>query len=169
MSTFDLCIADLLRYTNDTSFKSFLRMLIQDDAFNFCFWFRLSTHKSKWVRSIAKRVYRHKCKKYHIDLPVGVKIGGGLYIGHIHVGGICINHTAVIGRNVNLSQHVTIGTNKGKAADIGDNVYIGPNVCIVEDVIIGSNVKIGAGAVVIRNVPSNSTAVGVPARNIANS
>lgn len=48
----------------------------------------------------------------------------------------------------------------GKAAVIGDNVYIGPNVCVVEDVIIGDNVTIGAGSVVTKDIPSNATAVG---------
>lgn len=67
---------------------------------------------------------------------------------------------------MNLSQFTTIGSNEGKAAVIGDNVYIGPGVCIVEDVKIGSNVCIGAGAVVTKDIPSGSTAAGVPAKVI---
>lgn len=47
---------------------------------------------------------------------------------------------------------------------IGDNVYIGPNVCIVEDVRVGNNVTIGAGAVVVKDIPENATVVGVPAK-----
>ena len=86
------------------------------------------------------------------------KIGYGLYIGHN--GPLVINDSAVIGNNCNLSQFVSIGSNFGHAATIGDNVYIGPNVCIVENVIIGNNVTIGAGAVVTKDIPSNATAVG---------
>ncbi len=71
-----------------------------------------------------------------------------------------INPTTVIGNNCNLSQFDTIGSNYGKAARIGDNVYIGPNVCIVEDVEIGNNVTIGAGSVVTKSIPENATAVG---------
>ena len=50
--------------------------------------------------------------------------------------------------------------NEGKAAVIGDNVYIGPNTCIVEDVCIGDNATIGAGSVVTKDIPSNATAAG---------
>lgn len=55
---------------------------------------------------------------------------------------------------------MTIGSNHNKAAKIGDNVYIGPNVCIVEDVEIGNNVTIGAGSVVTKSIPNNATIVG---------
>lgn len=77
-----------------------------------------------------------------------------------------INPTAVIGDNCNLSQYTTIGSNEGKAAIIGDNVYIGPNVCLVEDVVIGNNVTIGAGSVVTKDIPDNATAAGNYARVI---
>lgn len=49
---------------------------------------------------------------------------------------------------------------------IGDNVYIGNNVIILPGVTIGNNVIIGAGAVISKSIPSNSVAVGVPARII---
>lgn len=70
----------------------------------------------------------------------------------------------MIGNNCNVSQFLSIGTNKRTPATIGDNVYIGPNVCIVEDVKIGNNVTIGAGAVVTKDIPDNATAAGVPAK-----
>ena len=73
---------------------------------------------------------------------------------------ISISPTAKIGNNVNLSQFTTIGSNHNKAATIGDNTYIGPNACIIEDVTIGSNVTIGAGSVVTKDIPDNATACG---------
>lgn len=87
-----------------------------------------------------------------------------MYIGHGV--GVIINQSAIIGKNVTLSQFITIGSNKGKAATIGDNVYIGPSVCLVEDVNIGHHSIIGAGAVVTKDVPPYGIAVGVPARVI---
>ena len=81
-----------------------------------------------------------------------------MYIGH--GGPIIINPTTIIGNNCNLSQFTTIGSNEGHAAKIGDNTYIGPNVCIVEAVTIGNNVTIGAGSVVTKDIQDNSTSVG---------
>ena len=76
------------------------------------------------------------------------KIGYGLYIGH--GGPVIINPTAVIGNNCNLSQFVTIGAIDGNAAEIGDNVFIGP----------GNNVTIGSGSVVTHDIPDNATVAG---------
>lgn len=100
--------------------------------------------------------------RYGIDIPSATSIGYGLYIGHGI--GIVVNPTAVIGNNCNLSQFTTIGSNHGQAALIGDNVYIGPSVSIVEAVNICDNVTIGAGAVVVKNIDENATAAGVPAK-----
>ncbi len=53
------------------------------------------------------------------------------------------------------------------AAHIGDNVYIGPSVCIVEDVNIGDGATIGAGAVVVKDVAAGETVAGNPAKVIS--
>lgn len=116
------------------------------------------------IRVIAKWRHRHYMFKYGLMIPAGTKIGYGFYIGHPN--GIIINHTAVIGNNVNLSQFTTIGSNEGHAALIGDNVYIGPHCSLVEDVVVGHDSTIGAGAVVVKNIPPCSVAVGAPARAI---
>lgn len=100
--------------------------------------------------------------KYGIQIPRTTKIGYGFYIGHGI--GIVINGGTVIGNNVNVSQFLSIGTNKRTPAVIGDNVYIGPNVCIVENVHIGNNTTIAAGAVVAKDVPEGATVGGVPAK-----
>ena len=65
-----------------------------------------------------------------------------------------------------LFRHIVPDLEITKPITIGDNVYIGNNVILLPGVHIGSNVVIGAGAVVSRDIPENSVAVGVPAKVI---
>jgi len=82
-----------------------------------------------------------------------------------HLNGIIISHDAKIGKNCTIMQQVTISPGRtGGAATIGDNVLIGAGAKIIGKVTIGDNVKIGANAVVVKDIPANCTAVGVPAR-----
>ena len=129
----------------------------KDSTFRFQTAFRMC-HGNGIVWWIGSVLYKLSKVKKRIYLGKNTQIGYGLYIGH--GGPIIINPTAVIGNNCNLSQFTTIGSNENHAATIGDNVYIGPNVCIVEDVHIGDNVTIGAGSVVTKDIPSNATAAG---------
>ena len=133
---------------------------IRNHCIKYLFWMRLSAYRRGWLYLICKLRQEHYGKKFCLDIPPTTKIGYGFYIGHGF--SIVVNTTAVIGNNVNLSQGVTIGSNSGHAAWIGDNVYIGPNTCVVEDVHIGSNTLIGAGSVVTKSIEGNCTAVGVP-------
>ena len=94
----------------------------------------------------------------------GAGIAKGLFIDHGT--GVVIGETAVIGNNVTLFQGVTLGgTGKetGKRhPTINDNVVIGTGAKVLGNITVGNNAYIGANAVVIRNVPPNSTVVGVP-------
>ncbi|MBK5143633.1 serine acetyltransferase [Budviciaceae bacterium BWR-B9] len=157
---------DLSRYVGpeNVNIRNFLRYYFFNSGFKFIVWLRLGRANNSILRAIAKIQNKRFKVKYSLDIPIETTIGYGFYLGHGM--SIVINHTAIIGNNVNLSQFTTIGSNKGKAATIGDNVYIGPSVCIVEDVVIGSYVKIGAGSVVTKDIPDNSVAVGVPAKVI---
>ena len=131
----------------------------------FLFWMRLLSCRPAFpIRIISKIMYHRLYRKYGLQIPYNTSIGSGFYIGHGI--GIVINGKTKIGKNCNVSQFLTIGSTKGTPATIGDNVYIGPGVCIVEDVKIGNNVKIGAGTVVIHDVPDGATTVGNPNRII---
>lgn len=101
-----------------------------------------------------------------VSLPKAATIGPGLRVWHF--GNIFINSGAVIGRNCTLRQGVTIGNRHedGPLPIIGDNVDIGAYAQILGGVRIGDNVKIGAMSVVLKDVPSNSTAIGIPAKVI---
>jgi serine O-acetyltransferase len=100
-----------------------------------------------------------------IEIHPGATIGRRLFIDH--GSGIVIGETAEVGDDVTLYQGVTLGgtgKDKGKRhPTIGHNVTIGSGAKILGPILIDHNSKIGAGAVVIRCIPANSTAVGVPA------
>jgi len=146
--------SDLFRYYGKCNLLTFVKAILENRTFRFQFCLRM--RKSGGI--FWKLIWALNRTRGRIVLPWRTQIGYGLYIGHC--GPIVVSETAVIGNNVNLSQYTTIGSNLGKAATIGDNVYIGPNVCVVEDVTIGDNVTIGAGSVVTRSIPNNATAVG---------
>jgi serine O-acetyltransferase len=101
-----------------------------------------------------------------IEIHPGAKIGRGLFIDHGM--GIVIGETAEIGDNCTLYQNVTLGgtgKDKGKRhPTIGNNVLIGSGAKVLGPFSVGDNSKIAANAVVLSEVPDNSTAVGVPAR-----
>jgi len=101
-----------------------------------------------------------------IEIHPGAKIGEGLFIDHGT--GVVIGETAEIGRNVTIYQGVTLGgtgKEKGKRhPTIGDNVVIASGAKVLGSFKVGDNSKIGAGSVVLREVPPNSTVVGIPGR-----
>jgi len=99
-----------------------------------------------------------------IEIHPGAKIGRRLFIDHGV--GVVIGETAVVGDDVTLYQGVTLGgTGKehGKRhPTIEDNVVVGGGAKILGNITVGENSRIGAGSVVLRNVPEDSTVVGVP-------
>lgn len=125
------------------------------------FWLRLCQYKG-WLTPLFKVIFFHSKRKANVLMFTSTKIGYGFNIGHKMCLGV--NSGTIIGNNVNISQFDNFGTNHKTPAIIGDNVYIGPHVCLVDDVKIGSNATIGAGAVVTRDVPENATVAGVPAK-----
>ena len=103
-----------------------------------------------------------------IEIHPGAKIGRGLFIDHGM--GVVIGETAEIGDNVTIYHGVTLGgtgKDKGKRhPTIADNAVIGTGAKILGPVYVGSSAKIGANAVVLRDVPANATAIGIPAKII---
>lgn len=99
-----------------------------------------------------------------IEIHPGATIGEGLFIDHGT--GIVIGETAEIGDNVTLYQGVTLGgtgKEKGKRhPTIGDNVVVASGAKVLGSFSVGDNSKIGAGSVVLKAVPPNSTVVGIP-------
>tara|TARA_B100000579_G_C22623304_1_gene752957 strand:- start:83 stop:838 length:756 start_codon:yes stop_codon:yes gene_type:complete len=110
-----------------------------------------------------------------VEIHPAAKIGESFFIDH--GSGLVIGETCIIGKNVTLYQHTTLGgispavnsksqINVKRHPTIGDNVIIGSGAQILGPVNIGKNARIGANAVVLSNVPENMTYVGIPARKL---
>lgn len=115
---------------------------------------------------IARAISQRSRKKTGIEIHPGAKIGRGLFIDHGM--GVVIGETAEVGDYCTIYQGVTLGgtgKEKGKRhPTIGNNVMIGSGAKILGPFTVGDNSKIASNAVVLDEVPPNSTAVGVPAR-----
>ena len=124
-------------------------------------WF----YQHKWF-TIARIISQRARHKTGIEIHPGAKIGSCLFIDHGM--GVVIGETTVIGDNCLLYQGVTLGgtgKDKGKRhPTLGDNVMVGAGAKVLGPINIGNNVKVAANAVVLKDIPDNCTAVGVPAR-----
>ncbi|HEX5273782.1 MAG TPA: serine O-acetyltransferase [Candidatus Rubrimentiphilum sp.] len=101
-----------------------------------------------------------------IEIHPNARIGRGFFIDHGM--GVVIGETAEVGDNCTIYQGVTLGGTslaRGKRhPTLGNNVTVGVGAALLGAITIGDNAKIGGGSVVVRDVPANATAVGVPAR-----
>ncbi len=101
-----------------------------------------------------------------IEIHPGAKIGRGFFIDHGK--GVVIGETTVIGDDVTIYHGVTLG---GTGKDTGkrhptvlDGAIIGAGAKILGNIKIGKNSKVGANSVILKDIPDNSTAVGIPGR-----
>jgi serine O-acetyltransferase len=100
-----------------------------------------------------------------IEIHPGAQIGNRLFIDHGM--GVVIGETAVVGDDVTIYQGVTLGgtsTSRGakRHPTIGNGVVIGGGAKVLGNISVGDNCRVGAGSVVLRSVPADSTIVGVP-------
>ncbi|MEH6942031.1 serine O-acetyltransferase [Bacillus sp. JJ722] len=131
-----------------------------------------------WAHRFAHMLYRNKIyflarvisqiSRFFtgIEIHPGAKIGRKFFIDHGM--GIVIGETCEIGDNVTIFQGVTLGgtgKEKGKRhPTIEDNVLIATGAKVLGSITVGENSKIGAGSVVLKEVPANSTVVGIPGK-----
>lgn len=151
----------------DPAAKTFLEVLLLYQGLHAIINHRIAHFFYKihlyFIARLLSQIARHITG---IEIHPGAQIGKGLFIDHGM--GVVIGETAIIGDNVLLYQGVTLGgtgLEKGKRhPTIGNNVVIGGGAKILGNITIGDNSYIGANAVVIKDVPPNSTVVGVPGR-----
>jgi serine O-acetyltransferase len=133
-----------------------------------------------WMHRIAHRLYERELRLparlvsqlsrflTGIEIHPGARIGPGFFIDHGM--GVVIGETTEIGEDVTLYQGVTLGgTGKetGKRhPTVGDGVIVGTGARVLGPVAIGEGAKVGAGAIVIKDVPPNTTVVGNPGRPV---
>jgi serine O-acetyltransferase len=116
---------------------------------------RFTSHISRWLTGI--------------EIHPGATIGRRVFIDHGM--GIVIGETAVIGDDCTLYHGVTLGGtswNKGKRhPTLGRGVIIGAGAKVLGPITLHEGAKVGSNAVVVKDVPPNATAVGIPARIVA--
>lgn len=130
-----------------------------------------------WLHRIAHLFWRKKFKFIGrfisfisrfltgIEIHPGAKIGRRFFIDH--GAGVVIGETAEIGDDVLMYQGVTLGgtslEKKKRHPTIGNNVEIGAGAIVLGPIKIGDNARIAAGSVVVKDIPPNATAIGIPA------
>lgn len=154
-------------FERDPAAKSFLEVLLTYSGLHALITHRITNNMFKLRIPFLPRLISQTGKFFTgIEIHPGATIGNGLFIDHGM--GVVIGETTIIGDNVTLYQGVTLGgtgKEKGKRhPTIGNNVVIGAGAKILGNITIGDNSYIGANAVVIKDVPDNSTVVGVPGR-----
>lgn len=152
-------------FERDPAAKSVLEVLLCYSGLH-ALWFHrfnhwLWTHHlrllARWLSQVARLLTG-------IEIHPGAQIGRRLFIDHGM--GVVVGETSVVGDDVTLYQGVSLaGTGKetGKRhPTIGNGVVIGAGAKVLGNIRIGDNSRVGAGSVVLRDVPDNSTIVGVP-------
>ena len=155
--------ADLKSYNGNWAAQGFWVMFV----YRFGRW--RYTIRISIIRRLMSLIYKFLFKVVQIltgiELPCEVEIGKNFVIDHF--GGIVISGYAKFGDNCRIRNGVVVGlktVSKPCAPNIGNNVDIGAGTKILGDITIGDNVVIGANAVVTRDIPAHSIAVGIPAR-----
>lgn len=123
--------------------------------------------RSGWLALVQKRwtVLRHRFWSVvsGADIPLNCQIEGGLLLPHPN--GVVIHPAARIGPNCLIFQQVTMGTRgDGAAPVLAGHVDVGAGAKLLGGISVGEHARIGANAVVLCDVPSRASAVGVPAR-----
>jgi serine O-acetyltransferase len=118
---------------------------------------------------LIARIFSHLARILTgIEIHPGAQIGRRFFIDHGM--GVVIGETAIIGDNCTLYHGVTLGGTtwkKGKRhPTLKNNVVIGAGAKVLGPITLGNNSKVGSNAVVVNNIPNDSTAVGIPAKII---
>lgn len=151
----------------DPAARGLLEILLCYPGFQALVLHRISHRLWHWELPLLPRLLSQFTRSLTgIEIHPGARIGHGVFIDHGM--GVVIGETTEIGNRCLLYQGVTLGgTGKdhGKRhPTLAENVVVGAGAKVLGAIEVGANTRIGAGSVVVRNVESNSTVVGIPGR-----
>lgn len=131
---------------------------------------RVANRMWRQGRVLAPRLLAHAARSYTgIEIHPGARIGRRVFIDHGM--GIVVGETATVGDDCLLFKGVVLGGTSVEPTErhptLGRGVIVGTNACILGAIEIGDCARVGSGSVVIRDVPSGATVVGVPGRIVA--
>lgn len=154
-------------FERDPAAKNLIEVSLLYSGVQALVWYRITHFLLKLKIPIVPRFISQFAKFITgIEIHPAARIGEGVFIDHGM--GVIIGETAIVGDNVTLYQGVTLGgtgKERGKRhPTVGNNVVIGAGAKVLGNISIGDNSYIGANAVVIKDIPPNSTVVGVPGR-----
>ncbi len=154
-------------YDNDPAARNLAEVILCYPGLHAIIAYRLAHKFHKWGLKLLARMISYLTRIITgIEIHPAAQIGRRFFIDHGE--GVVIGETTIIGDDVLLYQQVTLGgtgNDHGKRhPTIGNNVIIGAGAKVLGDIIIADHVRIGAGSVVIEDVPSHSTVVGIPGR-----
>ncbi len=152
-------------FQNDPAASNYLEVLLCYSGLHAVWTYRINhwlwRHRfrllARWLSQVARLLTG-------IEIHPAAQIGHRLFIDHGM--GVVIGETSTVGDDVTLYQGVTLGgtgKEKGKRhPTVRSKVVVGAGAKVLGNITIGENCRIGAGSVVLRDVPDNSTVVGVP-------
>lgn len=156
-------------YKNDPAISSRIELFFNYPGVWAIFWYRISSRLyRRGFKSLARIIMGLNQIITNIDIHPGATIGRRVFIDHGF--GVVIGQTTIIEDDVLIYQGVTLGgvslTPGKRHPTIKSGVVIGSGAKVLGNITIGANSKIGANSVVVREVPENSTAIGIPAHVI---
>jgi serine O-acetyltransferase len=156
-------------YKNDPAISSRIELFFNYPGVWAIFWYRISNRLYRnGFRALARILMGINQLFTNIDIHPGATIGRRVFIDHGF--GVVIGQTTVIEDDVLIYQGVTLGgvslTPGKRHPTIKSGVVIGAGAKVLGNITIGANSKVGANSVVVREVPDNSTAIGIPAHVI---
>ena len=160
----------------DPAAKSILSIILTYPGVKAVFFHQISNFFYKAEFDLIARIISQTIRFFTgIEIHPGAKIGKNLFIDHGM--GVVIGETSEIGDNVTIYHNVTLGGSspsidserqryEKRHPTIGNDVVIGSGAQIIGPIKVGNNARIAANAVVVKNVPENTTMVGIPAKAV---